>query len=115
MDDVRGDFVRPPHGTTPDAVIRNNNERYPSRAVNILKRSQGGQKKHYKDTFKTSLKDYDIPILAWVQTAQERSKWRGLINKGASRYEKREYVKLKLKESTKHRERKANTIGPPGD
>ena len=24
MDDVRGDFLRPPHGTTPAAVIANN-------------------------------------------------------------------------------------------
>ena len=40
------------------------------------KRSQGGQNKRYKDT----LKDFDIPIGSWEQTAQERSKWRGLIN-----------------------------------
>ena len=32
------------------------------------KRSQGGQKKRYKDTLKASLKDFDIPI---EQTAQE--------------------------------------------
>ena len=62
------------------------------------KRSQGGQKKRYKDTFKAPLKDFDIPIGSWEQTvtAQERSKWRGLINKGAALYEKkRESVKLK--------------------
>ena len=59
------------------------------------KRSQGGQKKRYKDTLKASLKDFDIPIGSWEQTAQERSKWRGLINKGAALYEKRESVKLK--------------------
>ena len=56
------------------------------------KRSQGGQKKRNKDTFKASLKDFDIPIGSWEQTAQERSKWRGLINKGEK---KRESVKLK--------------------
>ena len=26
MDDVRGDFLRPPHGTTPHAVIANENK-----------------------------------------------------------------------------------------
>ena len=26
MDDVRGDFLRPPHGTTPAAVIANKNK-----------------------------------------------------------------------------------------
>ena len=60
------------------------------------KRSQGGQKKRYKDTLKASLKDFDIPVGSWEQTAQEQSKWRGLINKGAEFYEKkRESVKLK--------------------
>ena len=44
------------------------------------KRSQGDQKTHYKDTTKASLKDFDIPMGSWDQTAQERSKGRGLIN-----------------------------------
>ena len=51
------------------------------------KRSQGGQAKRYKDTLKASLKDFDIPIGSWEQTAHERSKWRGHINKGAALYE----------------------------
>ena len=42
------------------------------------KRSQGGQKKRYKDTLKASLKDFDIPIGSWekivhVQSSQQRS------------------------------------------
>ena len=41
-------------------------------------RPQGGQKKRYKDTRIASLKDFDIPIGSWEQTAHERSKWRGL-------------------------------------
>ena len=57
-------------------------------------RSQGGQKKRYKDTLKASLKDFDILIGSWEQTAQERSKSRGL-NKEAALYEKKESVKLK--------------------
>ena len=59
------------------------------------KRSQGGQKKRYKDTLKASLKDFNIPIDSWEQAAQDRTKWRCLINKGASQFEKRESVKLK--------------------
>ena len=35
------------------------------------KRSQGGQKKRYKDTLKSSLKDFDIPLGSWEHTAQE--------------------------------------------
>ena len=63
------------------------------------KRSQGGQKKRYKDTLKASLKDFDIPIGSSEQTAQERSKWRGLIN----------MCEAKRKRS----ERKASTNGTP--
>ena len=94
-------------------VIRMPDERLPKKVffgeLQEGKRSQGGQKKRYKDTLKASLKDLGIPIGSWEQTAQERSKWQGLINKGAALYEKRESVKLK------ERERKANTNGPPAD
>ena len=51
------------------------------------KRSHGGQKKRYKDTFKASLKDFNIPTESWEQIAQDRAKWRGLIRRGASEYE----------------------------
>ena len=60
------------------------------------KRSQGGQKKRYKDTLKASLKDFNIPIDSWEQAAQDRTKWRCLINKGASQFEEK-----KLKGSVK--------------
>ena len=50
------------------------------------KRPQGGHKKRYKGTLKASLNDFDIPMGSWEQIAQERSKWRGLINKGAALY-----------------------------
>ena len=51
------------------------------------KRSQGGQKKRYKDTLKASLKDFKIPTESWEQAAQDRTKWRCLINKAASQFE----------------------------
>ena len=46
-----------------------------------------------RNTTKTpskTLKDFDIPMGPWEPTAQERSKWRGLINKRAALYEKKE-------------------------
>ena len=43
MDDVREDFLGPPHGTTPAAVIANKNVTYPLRAVNILMRKGMGR------------------------------------------------------------------------
>ena len=42
MDDVRGDFLGPPHGTTPAAVIANKIKTDPLRAVNILMRKGMG-------------------------------------------------------------------------
>ena len=76
------------------------------------KRSQGGQKKRYNDTLRDSLKDFDIPMGPWEPTAQERSKWRGLINKRAALFKKRKRI---CAAERKHRERNANTIGPPAD
>ena len=38
------------------------------------KRSQGGQKKRYKDTLKASLKDFSIPTESWEQAVQDRTK-----------------------------------------
>ena len=43
MDDVRGDFLGPPHGTTPAAVIANKNQNLdPLRAANTLMRKGMG-------------------------------------------------------------------------
>ena len=53
--------------------------------LQVGKRSHGGQKKRYKDTIKASLKDFNIPTESWEQIAQDRTKWRGLIKRGASR------------------------------
>ena len=59
-------------------------------------------------TPKASLKDFDIPLKSWEQTAQERSKWRGLINKGAALYEKKQTNResMKLKESAENAKNK---------
>ena len=42
MDDVRGDLLGPPYGTTPDAVIANKNKTYPLREKNLLMRKGMG-------------------------------------------------------------------------
>ena len=55
--------------------------------LQVGKRSHGGQKKRYKDTLKASLKDFNIPTESWEQIAQDRTKWRGLIRRGAGEYE----------------------------
>ena len=55
--------------------------------LQVGKRSHGGQKKRYKDSLKASLKDFNIPTESWEQIAQDRTKWRGLIIRGAGEYE----------------------------
>ena len=69
------------------------------------------RKKINKDTLKASLKDFEIPMRFWEQTAKEQSKWRGLINKGAAVYEKKRICE----DERKYRERKAKINGQPAD
>ena len=73
------------------------------------KRSQGGQKKRYKDTLKASLKDFSIPTASWEQATQDRTKC--LINKGASHFE----AKRICEAERKRKERKARAKGPSLD
>ena len=51
--------------------------------LQVGKHFHGGQKKRYKDTLKASLKDFNTAIESWEQIAQDRTKWRGLIRRGA--------------------------------
>ena len=71
-------------------VTRMPDERLPKKILcgeQVGKHSHGGQNKRYKDTLKASLKDLNIPTESWEQIAQDRTKCRGLIKRGASKYE----------------------------
>ena len=72
-------------------VTRMPDERLPKKILygelQVGKRSHGGQKKRYKDTLKARLKDFNIPTVSWEQIAQDRTKWRVLIRRGAGEYE----------------------------
>ena len=65
--------------------------------LQVGKRSHGGQKKRYKDTLKASLKDFNIPTETWEQIAHDRTKWRGLIRRGADEYEAKGISEAKQK------------------
>ena len=52
-----------------------------------------------KRNARTSLEDFEIPMGSWEQIAQERSKWRGLINEEAAFYEKKSEAERKRRES----------------
>ena len=92
-------------------VTRMPDERLPKKVLQEGKRSQGGQKKRYKDTLKASLKDFNIPTESWEQAAQDRTKWHCLINKGASLFE----AKIICEAERKRKERKARAKGPSSD
>ena len=73
------------------------NERLPKQILygelQVGKRSHSGEKKRYKDTLKAFLKDFNIPTESWEQIAQDRTKWRDLIRRGADDTKQRESVK----------------------
>ena len=96
-------------------VTRMSDERLPNKVLYGYlqegKRSQGGQKKHYKDTLKASLKDISIPTESWEHAAQDRTKWRCLINTGASQFE----AKRIFEAERKRKEMKARAKGPSSD
>ncbi|XP_014784914.1 uncharacterized protein LOC106879749 [Octopus bimaculoides] len=48
------------------------------------KRSQGGQKKRFKDILKASLKAFNIDHDTWEQSALDRERWRSAVHKGAN-------------------------------
>ena len=75
------------------------------------KRSQDGLKKCYKDTLKASLKDLNSPTESWEQAAQDRTKWRCLINKDASQFE----TKRICEAERKRKEMRARAKGPSSE
>ena len=93
-------------------VTRMHDERLPKKVLygelQEGKRSQGGQKKRYKDTLKASLKDFNIPIESWEQAAQDQTKWRCLISKGASQFKEKRICEAERK----RKERKARAKEP---
>jgi exonuclease III len=61
------------------------------------KRSQGGQKKRYKDTLKHNLKVCSIDVDSWETLALDRSKWRTEIRNGTKQFESDRHSALAIK------------------
>ena len=53
-------------------------------------RSRDGLKKHYRDTLKASMKDFDIPKESWEVGTQGQTNWRNHINKGTAHLQRKE-------------------------
>ena len=47
----------------------------------------GGQRKRYKDTLKSTLKAYGIPVDKWQVVAQDRTAWTAASCKGSQKFE----------------------------
>ena len=93
-------------------VTRMPDERLPKKILcgelQVGKRSHGGQKKRYKDILKASLKDFNIPTESWEQIAQDRTKWRGLIRRGAGEYEAKRISEAEQKRAQRKARAKAS-------
>ena len=93
-------------------VTRMPDERLPNKVLygerQVEKRSHGGQKKRYKDTLKASLKDFNIPTESLEQIAHDRTKWRGLIRKGAGEYEAKRISEAEQKRAQRKARAKAS-------
>ena len=50
------------------------------------KRSIGGQKKHYNDMLRASLKDSSIDPDMWENLASDRASWQNAVHCGAASY-----------------------------
>ena len=75
------------------------------------KRSHGGQKKHFKDTLKPSLKAFAITPDSWEQTAMDRAKWRSSVFKGSKICEANRTVAAEQRRQA----RKARASNPQDD
>jgi len=82
-------------------IVRMEDDRIPKRLfygeLSEGKRSQGGQKKRYKDSLKVSLKTLQIDTSTWENAAMDRSKWRSGLSIGATAAEKRRMAEAEEK------------------
>ena len=91
-------------------VVRMSEERLPKKIffgeLAGGKRSQGGQKKRYKDTLKATMKNFAIDHENWESLAVDRAAWRASTYDGAIAYESKRHNAA----IDKRQRRKAGTI-----
>ena len=76
------------------------------------KRTQGGQRKRYKDTLKASLKAFGINPDTWEEAATDRPGWRSLTHKGAAFCEKN---RTQLAEEKRRARKQRASTNDPGE
>jgi len=75
-------------------------------------RTQGGQKKRYKDSLKKSLKDFSIDHRSWENMAQIRATWRTATRKAAALFEETRHKAAEIKRL--ERKSRSSTSPSPG-
>ena len=78
------------------------------------KRSQGGQKKLFKDSLKSSLKAFNIDWKSWEEQAGNRSQWRSTVHKGQEVFEERRTAAAEQKRLDR-KARRINATDLPGN
>jgi hypothetical protein len=79
----------------------------------LITHIKGGQKKHFKDSLKVSLKSLSIDVNSWETLAQNRQEWRCSITSGVRLAEERRkpeaQVKRVIRKNTETRTQAINT------
>jgi len=75
-------------------------------------RKIGGQRKGYKDSLKTYLKDFNIDVTTWENAASDRLVWRSIIHRGALHSELQRSNTAKEKRQTR-KARADNAVNAP--
>ena len=98
-------------------VVRMPDERLPKQLLYgelcAGKRSRCGQKKHFKDTLKVSLKHCDIDHKAWEELASDRPAWPSKVHSGVTEYEK-ERIQNAIQKRRLRKERAHKPSSPGG-
>ena len=93
-------------------VVRMDRGRLPKQIMNAQfengKRTQGGQRKQYKDTLHQSLKQCFIHSKTWKHQTLQRDTWRSSIHKGVEIFEGQRRQKREDKRAAR-KERERNT------
>ncbi|KAJ8021118.1 hypothetical protein HOLleu_40897 [Holothuria leucospilota] len=74
-------------------------------------RRRGGQKLRFKDCLHKSLKRAGIDSISWEELAQDRTKWRTIIRKGAKVAE--DSLRRRTEDNRRKRQNRGPAIAPP--
>ena len=76
--------------------------------LQVGKRFHGGQKKREKNSLKASLKYFSVATESREQIAQDQTKWRGFIRRGAGEYEAKRISEAEQKSAQRKARAKAS-------